>query len=91
MKLVVLIALGVLLPSVAHAAPDYKHCEIAGLALGAGKDFVGSVASRMAEKDGLIGTAGCTAVWQDAYQKGKRLSSGQNWSQLDQVTWQKLQ
>lgn len=81
----------VLAPLVANAAPDYRYCEIAGLALGADKELVGSVASRLVEKQGLIGTPGCTAVWSDAYQKGKKLSAGGKWSQLDMVTWQKLQ
>ncbi|MGQ4661180.1 hypothetical protein [Lysobacter sp. F6437] len=75
----------------ANAAPDYGHCEIAGLALGADKELVGSVASRIVENQGLIGTPGCTAVWRDAYKTGKRLSAGGNWSELDMVTWQKLQ
>lgn len=87
-----LIGLALLLaPHVSYAAPDYRYCEIAGLALGADKEFVGSVASRLVEKQGLIGTPGCTAVWQDAFQKGKQLSAGGKWSQLDMVTWQKLQ
>jgi len=91
MKVRIIVSLALLLPSVAIAAPDYRHCEIAGLALGANKDFVGAVASRIVEKEGLIGTPGCTAVWQDAFQKGKQLSAGEKWSQLDLVTWQKLQ
>ncbi|KGM54899.1 hypothetical protein N800_02235 [Lysobacter daejeonensis GH1-9] len=80
-----------LLPFTASAAPDYKYCEITGLALGADKEFVGSVAARIVDKQGLTGESGCQAVWADAYQKGKRLSAGGQWSKLDMVTWQKLQ
>jgi len=80
-----------LLPLTAAAAPDYKYCEITGLALGADKEFVGSVASRIVDKQGLTGEPGCKAVWADAYKNGKRLSAGGQWSQLDLVTWRKLQ
>jgi hypothetical protein len=80
-----------LLPLTASAATDYTYCEITGLALGADKEFVGSVASRIVAKQGLAGEHGCQAVWADAYQKSKRLSAGGKRSQLDMVTWQKLQ
>ena len=90
MRLLVLAAF-LLLPFAASAAPDYNYCEITGLALGADKEFVGSVASRIVDKQGLTGDSGCQAVWADAYQKGKRLSAGGQWSKLDFVTWQKLQ
>jgi hypothetical protein len=73
------------------AEPDYTYCEITGLALGADKEFVGSVAARIVDRQGLTGESGCQAVWQDAYRTGKRLSAGGQWSQLDAVKWGKLQ
>ena len=73
------------------SAPDYTYCEIAGLALGADKEFVGSVASRIVDRQDLVGEPGCQAVWQDAYRTGKRLSAGGQWSDLDSVKWAKLQ
>lgn len=79
------------LPLAATCAPDYTYCEVTGLALGADKEFIGSVASRIVDKQGLAGEVGCQAVWADAYAKGKRMSAGGQWSQLDIVTWQKLQ
>jgi len=75
----------------ADAAPDYKYCEIAGLAFGSNKDFVGSVAARIVDRQGLTGEAGCQAVWQDAYKTGQRLSAGGHWTTLDSVKWRKLQ
>ena len=79
-------------PMAAIAAPDYKYCELAGLAFGAKKDFVGSIAARLVDKQGLNGTPACVAVWSDAFQKGQRLSMpGGTQSQLDVVTWMKLQ
>lgn len=80
-----------LIPASAFAAPDYKYCELAGLAFGAKKEFVGAIAARLVEKQGLQGTPECVAVWSDAYSKGERLSAGGEWSQLDAVTWDKLQ
>lgn len=73
------------------AAPDYTYCEITGLALGADKEFVGSVAARIVDRQGLTGDPGCHAVWQDAYRTGRRLSAGGQWSDLDAVKWRKLQ
>ena len=87
---VFVLLLQLLLPLAASAAPDYKYCEITGLAFGAGKELVGSVASRIVDKQGLMGEDGRHAVWTDAYQKGKRLSAGGKLSQLDKVNWQKL-
>ncbi len=75
----------------AIAAPDYTYCEITGLDLGADKEFVGSVAARIVDRQGLTGEPGCQAVWKDSYRTGKRLSAGGQWSDLDSVKWQKLQ
>ena len=75
----------------ANATPDYSYCEITGLALGADKEFVGSVAARIVDRQGLTGEAGCVAVWKDSYNTGKRLASGGKWSDLDAVKWQRLQ
>ena len=77
--------------SQANGATDYGYCEITGLALGAEKEFVGSVAARILDRQGLMGDPGCQAVWQDSYRTGKRLSTGGEWSELDRVKWQKLQ
>ena len=85
------LALVALLPLSVSATPDYTYCEITGLALGADKEFVGSVASRIVDRQGLTREPGCQAVWQDAYRTGKRLSSGGQWSELDAVKWRKLQ
>ena len=85
------LALVALLSFPASATPDYTYCEITGLALGADKEFVGSVASRIVDRQGLTGEPGCQAVWQDAYRTGKRLSAGGQWSELDAVKWRKLQ
>ena len=90
MRLLVIAPL-LLFSSSAFAAPDYTYCEIAGLALGADKEFVGSVAARIVDRQGLIGESGCQAVWKDSYATGKRLSAGGQWSDLDSVKWQKLQ
>ena len=90
MRVLVLASL-LLAPLAASATPDYTYCEITGLALGADKEFVGSVSSCIVDKQGLTGDLGCQAVWADAYQKAKRISAGGEWSQLDSVTWQKLQ
>ena len=73
------------------AAPDYSYCEITGLALGADKEFVGSVASRIVDRQGLTGEPGCQAIWQDAYRTAQRLSAGGPWSDLDSIKWRKLQ
>lgn len=73
-----------------QAAPDYHYCEIAGLAFGADKEFIGSIASRIANRQGIILDAGCRAVWKDSFETGKRLSAGGTWSDLDNVKWQKL-
>jgi hypothetical protein len=78
------------LPSLAAPAPDYSYCELAGLALGAQKIFVGSVAARIVDRQGLSGK-GCSAVWTDAYTTGERLSRGGKWSELDAVKWDRLQ
>ena len=86
-----LIALLLLSPFPAVAAPDYRYCEITGLALGADKEFVGSVAARIVDWQGLTGEAGCQAIWKDSYATGKRLSAGGQWSDLDSVKWQRLQ
>ena len=80
-----------LLPLSSTGAPDYTYCEITGLALGAEKEFVGSVAARIVDRQGLTGESGCQAVWKDAYRTGKRLSTGGQWSELDAVKWRKLQ
>lgn len=91
MKLL-LAALLMATPLPAASAPDYKYCEITGLAFGAGKDFIASVASRIADRQGLNGTPGCQAVWQDAFNDGKRLSAaGGLATDIDFVKWQKLQ
>ncbi len=73
------------------ASQDYSYCEVTGLALGANKEFVGSVAARIVDREGLTGEPDCQAVWQDAYRTGKRLSTGGQWSDLDSVKWRKLQ
>jgi len=86
-----ILALVALLSFPTSATPDYTYCEITGLALGAGKEFVGSVASRIVDRQSLTGEPGCQAVWQDAYRTGKRLSAGGQWSELDAVKWRKLQ
>ena len=80
-----------LLSAPSIAAPDYTYCEITGLALGADKEFVGSVSARILDRQGLTGDSGCQAVWRDSYVTGKRLSAGGQWSDLDRVKWQKLQ
>ena len=85
------LALVALLSFPASATPDYTYCEVTGLALGADKEFVGSVASRIVDRQGLTSDAGCKAAWQDAYRTGKRLSAGGQWSELDAVKWRKLQ
>ena len=80
-----------LLPFSSAAAPDYSYCELTGLALGADKEFVGSVASRIVDRQGLTGEPGCRVIWQDAYRTGQRLSAGGQWSDLDSIKWRKLQ
>jgi hypothetical protein len=75
----------------ALAAPDYKYCELAGLAFGAKKELVGSVASRIADRQKLLGTPECVAVWSDAYTKGERMSVAEKLSPLDAIAWNKLQ
>jgi hypothetical protein len=49
------------------------------------------VASRLVERQGLLGESQCHVVWADAFHQGKRLAVGGRWSQQDAVTWQKLQ
>jgi hypothetical protein len=90
MRFLVIVSL-LLLPFSALAGPDYTYCEITGLALGANKEFVGSVSARIVNRQGLTGESGCQAVWKDSYATGKRLSAGGKWSDLDSVKWQKLQ
>jgi hypothetical protein len=88
----VLAALFLTAPLAAQAEPDYKYCELAGLAFGAKKELIGSVAARLVSRQGLDGESGCVAVWSDAFSKGERLSAlGLGWSRLDVVTWGKLQ
>ncbi len=87
----VAIPLLLLLPLPAIAAPDYTYCELTGLALGANKEFVGSVGARIVNRQGLTGEPGCQAIWKDSYATGKRLSAGGQWSDLDSVKWQRLQ
>ena len=80
-----------LFPLSVYASPDYTYCEITGLALGANKEFVGSVAARIVDRQGLTSEPGCKAIWKDSYNTGKRLSAGGKWSDLDWAKWQKLQ
>lgn len=75
----------------ATGAPNYTYCEIAGLAFGAEKEFIGTVASRIVDRQRLLGNPGCHAVWKDSFETGKRLSAGGPWSDLDHVKWRKLQ
>lgn len=68
-----------------------SYCEIAGLAYGAKKDLVGSVAARVAEQAGLIParSAECAGAWAAAVKIGQRGVLGS--TSADYQRWKKMQ
>ena len=89
-KIIITITL-ILLTTCSVAAEDYKYCEITGLALGAGKEFVGAVSYRIMQRQNLVGNSACHAVWSDAYKIGQKFASGDMKTQQDFAALKKLQ
>jgi hypothetical protein len=74
-------------PAIASAAPDY--CELSGLAIGAKKEFVGSIAAELANRQDVYGSPSCDAAVADGIKRGKRLLSGRR-SSRENEDWTKL-
>ena len=92
-KIIITITL-ILLTTCFVAAEDYKYCEITGLALGSGREFVAAVSYRIMQRQNLVGNSVCHAVWSDAYKTGQKLVSRDVKTQQDfavGAAWKKLQ
>lgn len=78
---------------VASLASEEKtgYCELAGLAFGADKDLVGSIAARLVTRSGLMGDATCQSIWSEGFRQGERIASGAQDTSDDIYAWERLQ
>jgi hypothetical protein len=61
-------------PSVLAAEKDYKLCSVGGFFSGANDKFQSGLAAHIAKKKHLIGDPICSALWENAYRIGEKLS-----------------
>lgn len=60
-------------PSVA-AEKDYKICNIGGFFSGTGDKFLSGLAAHVAQKKNVLRDPICTALWDNAYKIGEKLT-----------------
>jgi len=74
----------ILLPLTANASTESDYCELAGLATGANKEFVSSVAGELANRQDILGSPECDTVMENAIKRGKHLFSGKRSKERDE-------